>query len=596
MRKVSFNRILYIFMTFLLLIFVGYISLTNILPFKYILIVLFVMAIWDLVLYFTLVYKIKKKNKKRKIVGYIISAFLVILISVVTYYLANTMSFFRTFGNNKFKEENYLVLIRNDSNYSKIEDLNNLGYVKQEVGNINTAIEKVKERKDLELINYDYYNVMMKDLMDSKIESLIIEESYYGILDESLNYSSYFKILDKISIVTELDYSDKEVDVTKTVFSLYISGIDTYGSIGGVSRSDVNMLVTINPTTKQMLFVSIPRDYYVQLRGTTGYKDKLTHAGVFGIDTSIGTIEDLLDVSINYYYRVNFSTLEKVIDAIGGVDVYSKYNFTSSSYSGGVYRFYQGYNHMNGKQALSFARERYNLPHGDRDRGVNQQAVLDGIVRKATSAAIITKYNSILNSLKDSFQTNMEDKDIQKLIKMQLNDMAKWNITSYSLDGYDGDYEYTYSHPHQKLYVMHPYEETVTKAKSLIDSVYNGEVLESSYGDVGEIKNPTEVVIPQQPVEKPSVEPEEPSVEPEKPSVEPEEPNVEPEEPTDEPEEPSVEPEEPSVEPEEPSDEPEEPSVEPEEPSVEPEKPSDEPEESEKQDDETISQSTDENS
>ncbi|MBO5095328.1 MAG: LCP family protein [Bacilli bacterium] len=578
MRKVSFNRILYIIMTFLLLIFVGYISLTNILPFKYILIVLIVMAIWDLVLYFTLVYKIKKKNKKRKIVGYIISAFLVILISVVTYYLTNTMSFFRTFGNNKFKEENYLVLVKNDSNFSKIEDLNNLGYVKQEVGNINKAIEEIKNKKDIELINYDYYNVMMKDLMDSKIESLIIEESYYSILDESLNYSSYFKILDKISIVTELDYSEKGVDVTKTTFSLYISGIDTYGSIGGVSRSDVNMLVTINPSTKQILLVSIPRDYYVQLRGTTGYKDKLTHAGVFGIDTSIGTIEDLLDVSINYYYRVNFSTLEKVIDAIGGVDVYSKYNFTSSSYSGGVYRFYQGYNHMNGKQSLSFARERYNLPHGDRDRGVNQQAVLDGIVRKATSAAIITKYNSILNSLKDSFQTNMEDKDIQKLIKMQLSDMAKWNITSYSLNGYDGDYEYTYSNPHEKLYVMHPYEETITKAKGLIDSVYNGEVLESSYGEVGEIKNPTEVVLPQKPIkpevpEEPTVEPEEPKVETEVPK-EPEEPKVEPEVPK-EPEEPKVEPEvpeEPIVEPEVPE-EPEEPKVEPEVPEESTEEP-----------------------
>lgn len=529
MRKVNYNRILYAFMTLLSLLFVGYVSLSNIIPFKYIMLIFEIMMLWDLILYLTLIYKTKiGKNIKRKIVGYIICVFLIIIMVIISYYLMNTMNFFRTFGSNKYKEENYLILIRNESNYEKIEDLENMGYVKQELGNLDKAIDKIKEKKSIDIINYEYYNSLMKALIDTKIESLIIEESYYQMLDETLNYSGYFKVLDKISIITEIEH-DTDVNVIKSPFSIYISGIDTYGNIGGVSRSDVNMVVTVNPITKQILFVSIPRDYYVQLRGTKGYKDKLTHAGVFGIDMSIGTLEDLLDVTIDYYYRVNFSTLEQVVDAIDGIDVYSKYDFTSGLAAGGVYHFQKGYNHLNGNQSLAFSRERHNMPNGDRDRGVNQQAVLDGIIRKVISPTIITKYTAILNSLKNTFQTNMTETEIQKLIKMQLNDMATWNITSYNLNGYDGDYEYTYSNPSQKLYVMHPYENTVNEAKNLIDRVYNGEILDSSYGTVSDVKIPEavapkypskptvpEVVTPEVPPSIDPVEPEEPS-EPAKP-------------------------------------------------------------------------------
>lgn len=487
MRKVNYSRILYTIMSLLLLMFAGYISLSNIIPFKYLVVIFSVLFIWDLILYFTLVFKTRVgKNKKRKTVGIVISIFLIAIMAVVIYYLSSTMSFFKTFGDNRYKEENYLILVKKDSNYSKIEDLNNIGYVDQEIGNLHKALDIIQEKKSIEMKQYEQYPVLMKDVIDSKIESLIIEESYYEVINENVNYEEDLKVLDKISILTELDYSSKEVDVPTTPFTIYISGIDRYGNISGVSRSDVNIIATVNPKTKQILLVSIPRDYYVQLHGTKGYKDKLTHAGVYGIDMSISTIEDLLDVEINYYFRVNFSTLESVIDAIDGVDVYSRYSFVSTIYN---YKFEKGYNHMNGMQALAFSRERYSMPHGDRDRGINQQAVLDGIVRKATSSAILTKYTAILNSLKGSFQTNMEETDIQKLIKMQLNDMATWNVTSYSLNGYDG-YEYTYSYSGGRLYVMRPYEETIEEAKELIDKVYAGEVLESSYGGVSEVVTP----------------------------------------------------------------------------------------------------------
>ena len=347
---------------------------------------------------------------------------------------------------------------------------------------------------------------MFNYLINKEIDSVLIEESSMALIyEQNEEYNGMFKTIYTINIKTEIEIT-KEADVTNQPFTVYISGIDSYGSIATVSRSDVNMVATINPTTKQVLLISIPRDYYVQLRGTTGYKDKLTHAGLYGVETSVGTLEDLLDVDINYYARVNFSSLEQIVDALGGVDVYSKYSFTSSKATGGTYYFTEGYNHMNGKQALSFSRERKALPGSDRARGINQQAVIDGIIRKATSPAIITGYSKILSSLNGTFQTNMSDNDIQKLIKMQLNDMASWNITSYSLDGTDGS-EYTYSYPTQKLYVMNPIEETVTEAQGLIDKVYAGEMLESSYD-----KEATDVNDPVYVEPKPDPKPETPTI------------------------------------------------------------------------------------
>ena len=216
----------------------------------------------------------------------------------------------------------------------------------------------------------------------------------------------------------------------------------------------------------------------------------MTHAGIYGIDMSINTIEELLDININYYFRVNFTTLENIIDAIGGVDVYSEYSFVSYI---GSYQFYKGYNHMNGNQALGFARERKTLPEGDISRAKNQQAVIDGIIRKLTSFSSITKYSNVINSLKDTFQTNMTDNDITSLIKMQLNDNASWNITSNVLSG-TGASEYTYSYKGQKLYVMIPDDSSVNDAIVLINQVVSGQMLDGSYDkEATDIKNPDKV-------------------------------------------------------------------------------------------------------
>ena len=503
-------------MIFLIIFFISFLIYADIIPFKYLILLISVMVLWIIALFFLLVFKTKRgKNKKRKITGYVISSILIILMIVVFYYINVTLGFFKGFGNNKYKEENYLVLVLQDSNFRALSDLSNLGYTSNELSNIDKALVKLNDEISIENIKYDNTVDMFTDLINKEIDSVLIEESSLAIIyDEHKEYKDLFLTIHTINIKTEIEIT-KETDVTSEAFTVYISGIDSYGSIATVSRSDVNMVVTINPKTKQVLLVSAPRDYYVQLRGTTGYKDKLTHAGIYGVETSVGTLEDLLATDINYYFRVNFTSLEKIVDALGGIDVYSKYSFTSSLASGGTYYFSKGYNHMNGIQALAFSRERKNLPSsagGDRGRGENQQAVIDGIIRKAISPAIITSYSKILNSLKDAFQTNMTDNDIQKLIKMQLNDMASWNITSYSLNGSDG-YEPVYSSPNTKPYVMIPYENTVTEAQDLIDKVIAGEMLESSYDkEPSDINDPVYVEPEPEPEPEPDPEPVDPGV------------------------------------------------------------------------------------
>ena len=485
-RKLAINKI-FIWLTLLLsIILMLMITLLNVFPFKYLIIIYIVTLIFNIIICFLL------KKKKRKM-GFIISTVFIILTSIGIYYLGVTGNFLSYFNKDNYKLEKYLVLVLKDSDYQKLKDLENeaIGYVKNDITSINKALDKLNKKVKLENREYDNYNLAFEDTINHKLESILIEESNYNmIVEENGNYTSMFKILDTIQILTKIDNKNRNVDVTKKAFSIFISGIDTYGEISSVGRSDVNMILTINPKTKQILLTSIPRDYYVQLHGTSGYKDKLTHAGIYGTDMSVNTIEDLLDIDINYYFRVNFSTLENIVDGLGGVDVYSKYSFISFI---GNYQFYKGYNHMNGPQALGFARERKTLPNGDINRAENQQAVIDGIIRKMTKFSSVTRYTNLLNSLGNSFQTNMKDTDITKLIKMQLSDNSGWNITSNVLDG-EGASEYTYSYKGQKLYVMKPDSDSIVKAKNTIDDVINDMVLESSYDkNASNIKNPNQV-------------------------------------------------------------------------------------------------------
>ena len=271
-----------------------------------------------------------------------------------------------------------------------------------------------------------------------------------------------------------------EIKVEDESFAVYISGIDVYGAIETNSRSDVNIIAVVNPTTHQILLVTTPRDYYVEIPGISGgAKDKLTHAGIYGVDASMATLGALYDTEIDFYARVNFTSLITMIDALGGVDVNSEQAFTTSYDSGLVMDVAQGLNHFNGQQALAFSRERQNVDGGDFQRGKNQQAVITAMIKKAISPAILMGANGILESVGGNVDTNMSHEQIQELIKSQLASPAAWNIKSMAAEG-TGDEQYCYSSGEALLYVTQPDMNSISAIQQAIDAVESGEILQDS--------------------------------------------------------------------------------------------------------------------
>ncbi|MGN0432265.1 MAG: LCP family protein [Lachnospiraceae bacterium] len=260
------------------------------------------------------------------------------------------------------------------------------------------------------------------------------------------------------------------LEVPEGTFIVYISGVDTWGTPKAKSRSDVNILAVVNTNTKKILLVSTPRDYYVPLSVSGGVKDKLTHAGIYGVESSVETLEMLYGVDIQYYVKMNFTGFVGIIDALGGVDVYSDSTFTV----GDAFSYTEGINHMSGIEALAFARERHSFASGDRARGTHQMAVIRAVMDKCTSASILYNYADVMNSVSGCFTTNMSQEKIASLVRMQLNDMAQWSITSISVDG-TGASKTTYTVPGKTAYVMIPDEATVQAAKEQISAVLAGE-------------------------------------------------------------------------------------------------------------------------
>lgn len=459
----------------------------NILPTKYLIpIVIIFIGIDALIILFGYFKKLKKKGS----VIYIILNILWCLVCIFgSFYLFKTINFMGGLGKSDQKTENYSVIVLNDSAYEKVEDIKDkeVGLVSYQSEGKTKAKEHLSSKVSVNYKDFETPQDLENALLDKDIDVIMLEDSYVEMFKEiNEDFESLTRVIYSFSVQMKTEDISKDVSVTKEPFSIYISGIDTYGKISSVSRSDVNIVVTVNPNTNQILLVSIPRDYYVKLHGTTGYNDKLTHAGIYGVDMSVKTIEDLLGININYYVKVNFSSVIKIVDVLDGIDVYSEYTF--KSYSG--YNFTKGYNHMNGEQALDFARTRKAFASGDRQRGKNQQAVIEALIRKCSSAAVITKYSSLLDSINGSFQTNMSTKEITSLAKYQLDKMPEWTVKSISLDGSDA-YNYTYSYGRSKAYVMVPYESSIKEAQQALSEILGGAVQESSYSKVSNVNTPS---------------------------------------------------------------------------------------------------------
>ena len=334
--------------------------------------------------------------------------------------------------------------------------------------------DKIATMVNVSYVTSTPWTTTVADLTASNVSSIVIEDAHMQVLQgaDPATFDT-LRVLTSFHIDKALASSTPTAPTTTPVepahaYIVYISGIDTYGAITNQARSDVNMLMVVNPTSGQILLVNTPRDFYVQLRDTTGLKDKLTHAGVFGIDTSIGTLEDLYNITIDYYVRINFSSLVAVIDALGGVDVDSEYTFSAGGFS-----FVKGMNYnLSGAAALAFSRDRYDFAGGDRVRGENQQRVIVGIIRKLANPTVLVGYQRILASVGNSIQTSMPMDFISAQVKQQIATNPDWQITSVSVTGGDA-LEYTYSYPGQRLYVMVPDQASVDQAKAQIEAVLN---------------------------------------------------------------------------------------------------------------------------
>lgn len=386
----------------------------------------------------------------------------------------------------EIQTKTYSVITLSDSAISEPSQLTGkrIGYMDMlDSVTVTKLRDKLAEQQaaELEFVSVGGVVETVDALRNEEVDAVVINPVYIDMIDEDV-YTGFedeikeicvLELVDVVETVQWTQITPEPTDDSQTTtardslgsFVVYISGIDTYGSVDVQSRSDVNILAVVNTEEHKVQLINTPRDYYVPLPISNGVCDKLTHAGIYGIDVSIGALEMLYDVNVEYFVRVNFSGFKEIIDALGGIDVNSEYSFTAKGYS-----FSKGTNHLDGTAALVFARERHAFATGDVQRGKNQMAVITAMIDKMLSTETLRNYATILDSISGSFQTNFTTDEIYSLVSSQLLSASEWSVDSYTVTGYDSS-ALTYSIPSAYAYVMKPDEDRVATAKSLISDL-----------------------------------------------------------------------------------------------------------------------------
>lgn len=439
-------------------IFTIFLIQLNVLPLLYNILIIVAEMLCVLGVFFL----IKNAQKIRLIIGHILSILISILLVIGCFVVNKGQSTLKNVTSNNVQTNRISLYVLDESSYKELSDLKNQNIE----ANVNDehmaeAIDALNKEVKLSIQGQEDYVQMSNDLYDQKTVGIYMNEAQSALFDEiHEDFHEKTRVLYTYEIEEKVEDFSKDVSVTQNTFNVFISGIDTTGPVSTVSRSDVNMIVTVDPTNKKILMTSIPRDYYVTL-ANMGKKDKLTHAGLAGVENSVKTLENFLGIDINYYARVNFTSLIQMVDALGGIEVYSDQDIPKLG-------IHEGVNQMDGKKALSFSRERYSYKSGDNHRVQNQQKVLEAMLNKMMSPAIITNYSSILENIDGSFETNMTSQEITSLLKMQLSDMAKWDIQQIQLEGHGAMMTGGAYMPNHKLYYMIPDQSSVDKCVSII--------------------------------------------------------------------------------------------------------------------------------
>ena len=485
------GAVITIIVIMLSVVFMGLLAMTKMVPTIYMLIIGIVLAVIAAIIWL-LVWHTRYTG--RFISGTVLAVIMIAILAFGGFYINKTRSAISNISGETTEVTQMAVYVKSDDAADSVEATAGYTYgILSSLDRENTdgAVAHLNSEFGTEVQTKEYAGLteLADGILNGEVNAMLLNSGYLSVyedMDGYTDFSTKIKEVGTVDVESTIQSAEESTPIEPIttanggkVYTIYLSGIDTRGEMTAKSRSDVNIIATVNTDTHEILLVSTPRDYFVPLSISGGAPDKLTHAGIYGIDVCMDTLGMLYDIDINYYFRINFGGFVKVIDALGGITVNSDYDFDSKNILG--YHFNKGENYVNGEQALIFARERYAFQEGDRQRGKNQMEVIRGVVKKALSPEILTSYSSILSSLDGCFGTNITYEEIAQILQQQLTNGGDWTIVSYSVNG-TGATEKPYSMS-QKAYVMVPDYNTVDKAKSLMEKVRNGEVVTQEEAD-----------------------------------------------------------------------------------------------------------------
>jgi LCP family protein required for cell wall assembly len=466
------------------IITMGILMWLDILPTEYIVLAGAALLLILLIEYLLFYPRKKKIIYFRRVVGCIMAFCIIVVCGLGSYMMVKAGTVMQAMSRT-IVTDTVSAYVLNDDPAETIDDAKDYVFAITEAydyEHTQTAIEKINETTGTTIKTKTYSDMfsMVQALYEGEVGAMLMNAAYVDVIESVENYDDFSGLTRTLfdheveTVATDNQPTESELKITEKPFVIYVSGSDTRNFNLAVSRSDVNILVVVNPVTKQVLLLNTPRDYYVETSISPGSYDKLTHCGIYGIDCSMDTLGNLYDEQVDYYMQINFSGFTKLVDSLGGITVESEKSFYCSE---GGYYISQGTNTLNGTVALSYVRERKAFSDGDNSRGRHQMQAIQAIMEKVSSGStVLTNYTDILDSMEGMFSTNLSSQDMSELVKMQLSDMASWNIKSFAVSG-SGSSMRTYSMPTQRSYVMIPDEEEVAYAKELVDKVIDGKML-----------------------------------------------------------------------------------------------------------------------
>lgn len=453
----------------------------QLIPMKYLIYVGILFVLLLIGEYFLIFYK--KERSKRSLITQIISMILSCTMVVGAFYIYKTGQVVDLMTESKFQKRAISVIVLKDSEIKNQDQLpkHKTGYISAIDSQTMTYVtdEIKKDIGSIQLKDYKDFTKMVKGLYDKQVDAIILDEAFRSLVEQTdESFSDDTRVIYQVT-KDEAAVSAKNVNVTEKPFLVFVSGNDEYGALSAVSRSDVNMLIGINPKTHQILLISIPRDTYYPLH-MNGQLDKFTHAGIYGLQESVNTLQDMINEDINYYVKMNFTSFINIVDALGGITVNSPAAFTTKI---GKYEIKEGENHLNAKQALSFVRERKSFVDGDFARGRNQQRMISAIVKKVCSPAILTSFSAVLDTVSQSIETNFSSSEINSLVQLQLSDMPNWDIQSYQIIGEPNKLP-CYSMGGVSASVVQPSVTSIQQATQYIDALMSSQKVQTESGDL----------------------------------------------------------------------------------------------------------------